>query len=396
MLPNVCTWKQEMVYVKKTLQKNFSPNELKRACARAEYEINGECCPMCAPGLHLRKKKTCTRLADTICEPLEGFYCIDREKDSCRFAVKHSECHPGQYVKQTGTAFSDTVCGNCTVGTYSNGSFTACLPYSNCEIKGLTEIKPGTMSSDVECGKSVPIGMIVGVIVGLAVALATAVGIKIYCKFKHKKQDSDRSINYSVPIPVSDDQCEPYKYKRLIVTVNRCEAMGLTEIKAGTTSSDAECQEATSIGLIVGVTITGLVAVIMALIALIMYRKHKAQHSDKSVSYTPQQATEDDESVSLTHHNKQLRMMNRCSARNKIETEHGSSVKDVTCSPKGRERYGFIFAVVLAAAFYIILCCAPLSTIVQLGMKQRQTMAVLLKMSHAHRKDGKDMVSYLQ
>ncbi|KAL1269979.1 hypothetical protein QQF64_032268 [Cirrhinus molitorella] len=223
------------------------------ACARAEYEINKECCPMCAPGNHvywhctvdtsttcvpcpaltyidepngldkcfpcsvcdvelgLRIKKACSRSGDIVCEPLNRFYCIEKKKDSCRFAVKHSECHPGQYVKQTGTAFSDTVCGNCTAGTYSNGSFTACRPHSNCEIEGLKEIKPGTMSSDVECGKSFPVIIIVGVIVGVIVfVLVTAVGIKIYCKLKQKRQASDRSISYySVPIQESDGQCEP-------------------------------------------------------------------------------------------------------------------------------------------------------------------------------------------
>lgn len=64
----------------------------------------------------------------------------------------------------------------------------------SCEIKGLKEIKPGTMSSDVECGKSVPIPLIVGVVVGVSVGvLLTAVGIKIYHKFKQKRQASDRS-----------------------------------------------------------------------------------------------------------------------------------------------------------------------------------------------------------
>ncbi len=58
--------------------------------------------------------------------------------------------------------------------------------------------------------------------------------------------------------------------------------MGLREIKAGTTSSDAECEKVTSVGLIVGVTITVLAAVIVTLLACIKYRKHKAQHSNKS------------------------------------------------------------------------------------------------------------------
>ncbi len=51
-----------------------------------------------------------------------------------------------------------------------------------------------------------------------------------------------------------------------------------------------------------------------------------------------------------------------CSARNEIETEHGSSVKDVTCTPKRRERYGLIFAIVLTILFHIILYFAQQST----------------------------------
>lgn len=166
------------------------------ACAYAEYELFGECCPMCAPGYRvqwhctadisttcvpcpastytdqptgltacflcrvcdagqgLKVKGNCTQTANTVCEPLEGFYCIEQDKGSCGFAVKHSECHPGQYIRQAGTAFTDTDCGNCAEGTYSNGSFTICQPHSICETEGLQEIKPGTMSSDAECGNS--------------------------------------------------------------------------------------------------------------------------------------------------------------------------------------------------------------------------------------------------
>ncbi|ROL48993.1 Tumor necrosis factor receptor superfamily member 14 [Anabarilius grahami] len=91
----------------------------------------------CSPGQYikqaeqgLRVNRTCTRSIDTVCEPLEGFYCFEQNKGSCRFAVKHSECDPGQYIRQAGTTFTDTDCGNCTEGTYSNGSFTTCQPHS--------------------------------------------------------------------------------------------------------------------------------------------------------------------------------------------------------------------------------------------------------------------------
>ncbi len=55
---------------------------------------------------------------------------------------------------------------------------------------------------------------------------------------------------------------------------------GLTEVKAGTTSSDAECEKVTSVGLIAGVITAVLIAVIVAL-ACIIYRKCKARGSNE-------------------------------------------------------------------------------------------------------------------
>ncbi|XP_067268793.1 tumor necrosis factor receptor superfamily member 14-like [Pseudorasbora parva] len=214
-----------------------------RACARAEYEVDGECCPMCAPGNHvywhctidtsttcvpcppstytdepnglnnciscslcnaiqsLRVKRSCTRTADTVCEPLEGFYCVEQNKGSCIFALKHSECHPGQYIRQAGTAFTDTECADCTEGTYSNGSFITCQPHSKCETKGQVEIKPGTVSADAECGSSAPVGIIAATVVIFGVFLVTALGLSlIYIKIKHKRQTNGIGNNPQLPI----------------------------------------------------------------------------------------------------------------------------------------------------------------------------------------------------
>lgn len=65
-------------------------------------------------GNGLRVKRTCTRSADTVCEPLKGFYCIEQNKDSCTFAMGHSQCNPGQYIKQTGGSIIVFI-------TYQNG-----------------------------------------------------------------------------------------------------------------------------------------------------------------------------------------------------------------------------------------------------------------------------------
>ncbi|XDV17679.1 hypothetical protein PO909_023505 [Leuciscus waleckii] len=133
-------------------------------CNSTEYEINGQCCSMCQPGNRvywhcsedatttcvpclastymdkpnqltkcmpctvckgnqtLKTKQACANSSDTVCGPLEGFYCINQnQKGSCRLAVKHSTCRPGQYINQTGTEFSDTVCDDCPAESCSDG-----------------------------------------------------------------------------------------------------------------------------------------------------------------------------------------------------------------------------------------------------------------------------------
>ncbi len=57
--------------------------------------------------------------------------------------------------------------------------------------------------------------------------------------------------------------------------------MGLREVKAGTTSSDAECVEVSSVGLIAGVITSILIALIVLLLAYIIYRKHKARGTNE-------------------------------------------------------------------------------------------------------------------
>ncbi|KAF4099078.1 tumor necrosis factor receptor superfamily member 14-like [Onychostoma macrolepis] len=160
------------------------------ACNNAEYEVNGVCCPMCYPGkrvyrhcdeytsttcdscpvmtftgapnrftecLHcsvcdpsngLRVKQVCTLISDTVCEPLPGYYCVDL-LSNCKKAMKHSSCSPGQYIKQNGTEFRDTVCDVCPGGSYSDGTF--CKLHTNCESLGKLTMKEGTDTADAEC-----------------------------------------------------------------------------------------------------------------------------------------------------------------------------------------------------------------------------------------------------
>ncbi|XP_051806105.1 tumor necrosis factor receptor superfamily member 14-like [Acanthochromis polyacanthus] len=110
-------------------------------------------CTNCDEGLGLKVKTSCTTTSNTVCEPLEGFYCIDPRGNNCVAAQKHTICHPGQSINQTGTAFTDTVCSDCSNGTFSDGTFTSCQSHTQCESINLKLIKPGTSSTDAKCGE---------------------------------------------------------------------------------------------------------------------------------------------------------------------------------------------------------------------------------------------------
>ncbi|XP_056320324.1 tumor necrosis factor receptor superfamily member 14-like [Danio aesculapii] len=200
-------------------------------CARAEYETDNQCCPMCAPGNRvywdctddtsttcvpcleltftdepnglkecfpctvcdtnrgLRVNKACSRSSDTVCEPLEKFYCIDKMKSSCTSALQHSDCKPGQYIKQAGTGSTDTVCAECTGDTYSNGSFSSCLPHTKCEDTGHAETSPGTHSSDTQCGNpSTPLPVIIPSVIAILILIIAVSGVLAYKHFCTKEQ----------------------------------------------------------------------------------------------------------------------------------------------------------------------------------------------------------------
>uniref|UniRef100_A0A4W6FFK7 TNFR-Cys domain-containing protein n=1 Tax=Lates calcarifer TaxID=8187 RepID=A0A4W6FFK7_LATCA len=171
------------------LMKVFSQNSL--TCHPAEYQIGNECCPMCPPGSRvktdctefrsrsclpclegtymnhpaglkncfpctncntgsgLKIKTSCTSTSDTVCKPLEGFYCIDVKDKCCMAAQRHKHCEPGQYISKKGTASTDTECSDCTDGTFSDGTFTSCH-CSETQVK----VKEGGLTNDVVCSSA--------------------------------------------------------------------------------------------------------------------------------------------------------------------------------------------------------------------------------------------------
>ncbi|XP_047425688.1 tumor necrosis factor receptor superfamily member 14-like [Mugil cephalus] len=147
-------------------------------------------CTNCDAGSGLKVKRSCTTTSDTVCEPLEGFFCIDLIKDQCAAAQKHKDCDPGQYIKEKGTSSSDTVCSDCSDGTFSDGTLTSCHQHTQCESMNLRLITAGTTSTDSVCGvKMSNVGVIVGVFIGVVVILVIPVvvaAILYYFKRKNK------------------------------------------------------------------------------------------------------------------------------------------------------------------------------------------------------------------
>uniref|UniRef100_A0A3Q3EP57 TNFR-Cys domain-containing protein n=1 Tax=Labrus bergylta TaxID=56723 RepID=A0A3Q3EP57_9LABR len=141
-------------------------------------------CKSCDEGSALKMKTSCTIKSDTVCEPLEGFYCSDSRKDDCVEAKKHRRCEPGEYIREHGTSSTDTVCSTCSDGTFSDGTFPI-LSESQTVSEGRELLRAGTETEDAQCG-DIPsdwTGLIVCVVVGV-MFLVSGLGM---CYFKRRK-----------------------------------------------------------------------------------------------------------------------------------------------------------------------------------------------------------------
>eukprot|EP00079_Xenopus_tropicalis_P037761 XP_017951532.1 PREDICTED: tumor necrosis factor receptor superfamily member 14 isoform X2 [Xenopus tropicalis] len=160
-------------------------------CNPGEYEIKGECCPMCTPGKVVSKDCTvsgntvcvpcvdgtymdhinavhkclrcrecdsgsgltveqeCTYQSNTKCRCKDGYFCQRKDCDLCQ---PLKQCKPGERIKELGTLYSDTVCKPCPEGTYSNENMSSiCSKWTKCTEIGLKEEKRGTSTSDSVC-----------------------------------------------------------------------------------------------------------------------------------------------------------------------------------------------------------------------------------------------------
>uniref|UniRef100_A0A665WZC7 Uncharacterized protein n=1 Tax=Echeneis naucrates TaxID=173247 RepID=A0A665WZC7_ECHNA len=87
--------------------------------------------------------QNCTSTADTVCDVLSGYLCKSLANNKgCMMAEEHSQCAPGQGIKQLGTSRTDNVCED-----YFSQDVVACKLCSETQVK----VKEGGASTDIVC-----------------------------------------------------------------------------------------------------------------------------------------------------------------------------------------------------------------------------------------------------
>ncbi|XP_037832816.1 tumor necrosis factor receptor superfamily member 14-like isoform X2 [Kryptolebias marmoratus] len=146
-------------------------------------------CSTCDPGSGLKLKRKCEPSSDTVCEPMEGFFCIEPTNTGCSAAQRHKSCEPGQYINRTGTPSVDAECSDCSSGSFSNGSSTSCQPHTQCEELNLRLITAGTAAADAQCGEKSFIRIVVWITLGILVFLLVICILGfLYCRRSGKLQ----------------------------------------------------------------------------------------------------------------------------------------------------------------------------------------------------------------
>ncbi|CAL8280068.1 unnamed protein product [Boreogadus saida] len=130
-----------------------------RPCESATYmdAANGrsQCmsCRPCVAEQGLGTQRECSRVRDSACSVLDGFYCqASNQESGCSLAEMHTRCTAGQTAAEPGTRTADTVCDDCATGFYSPDG-TNCTAWNIC-VDGEVELHEGSRTKDVLCAKA--------------------------------------------------------------------------------------------------------------------------------------------------------------------------------------------------------------------------------------------------
>ncbi|XP_053705964.1 tumor necrosis factor receptor superfamily member 14-like isoform X1 [Synchiropus splendidus] len=193
-----------------------------------KYTARKQChqCLNCTKGTGLRRIRSCKFDRNTMCEPLEGFLCVRGSVDRCVAAQQHSTCAPGQYISTAGTSSTDTVCGDCREGTFSDGTFMSCQNHTQCSW----HLKQGTNYADSVCLEGLTAAEWTGLVIGILLLLMLSCVLVILIR-KHRCQKVRRTA-----IPADDENKEELKE---IITENK--SHDTAEIKCVINNTSPKC-----------------------------------------------------------------------------------------------------------------------------------------------------------
>ncbi|KAM4633778.1 tumor necrosis factor receptor superfamily member 21 [Polymixia lowei] len=96
------------------------------------------------------EKTPCEATRDRVCGCPAGSFTTGQSDARCK---PHSPCPPGSGVRRPGSETEDVRCKPCARGTFSDveSSVLRCQPHTDCRVKGLALLTPGTRKTDNIC-----------------------------------------------------------------------------------------------------------------------------------------------------------------------------------------------------------------------------------------------------
>ncbi|XP_061590643.1 uncharacterized protein LOC133456211 [Cololabis saira] len=235
-------------------------------------------CTNCDLGSGLKVMLACSPASDTVCEPVEGFFCIDSGGRGCTAAQKHRSCEPGQYIRERDEEYD-----------FLFESISVLRRSKRCSVKGIYQTS--------NTHHSVPLFYMV-IKSRINIFLETIWSQNDHLQMRHCIVDSSGKDNYQIRSmrwfvcagnASSDTECSDCSsgtFSDGTLTScqphTQCETNHLQVIKAGTASTDAECGEQSfTTPILAGVV--SVVFLCLVVVALIIYRKKIIKYKHERV-----------------------------------------------------------------------------------------------------------------
>ncbi|XP_050987226.1 tumor necrosis factor receptor superfamily member 5 [Labeo rohita] len=167
-------------------------------------------CRECSSSSNMEKAKECEADKNTECRCKTGYFCTHESDSHCDHCIPVGTCPPGKGVTTYHTFKTNTICGHCPEGTYSDVDdyISSCKNFTSCDDLGRVLKTPGTSQSDVVCGDFkpcvapcswlLPASLWSGVVI--TSLLVFLILFLIYWRNRHHSKKLEISLNHISPV----------------------------------------------------------------------------------------------------------------------------------------------------------------------------------------------------